>query len=280
MRSTMKCPICNYELPQDESFCPQCGFEIHILPACVSKELGEYESRRVEDYKILWKKNQQVLSNFKKQLETLEYEKTKMENEHHSLSNQLDTQFNKVCELKTKLDEVTIAYNAEFSHNTNLKKQISMLESTAKVVEAQRKDLIERLNKTEDDLAKEKNDHKETKSRLKQLEKHSTQQQGQPVAKIIFSSGTHTIQNDVFNGNNKYMIPSSMNSSVCGDAFRIESVNGKVFRLYDICGLTCKINGDKIGTAGMQLYHNDRFSVGHITIQIELPKMNFRDFLK
>lgn len=80
-------------------------------------------------------KNQQVLSNFKKQLETLEYEKTKMENEHHSLSNQLDTQFNKVCELKTKLDEVTIAYNAEFSHNTNLKKQISMLESTAKVVE-------------------------------------------------------------------------------------------------------------------------------------------------
>lgn len=52
----MKCPICNYELPQDESFCPQCGFEIHILPACVSKELGEYESRRVEDYKILWEK--------------------------------------------------------------------------------------------------------------------------------------------------------------------------------------------------------------------------------
>lgn len=47
----MTCPICNHELPQNESFCPQCGFEIHILPEGVSDAVKVYENARVEKYK-------------------------------------------------------------------------------------------------------------------------------------------------------------------------------------------------------------------------------------
>lgn len=47
----MKCPICNHELLQNESFCPQCGFEIHILPEGVSEAVKAYENARIEKYK-------------------------------------------------------------------------------------------------------------------------------------------------------------------------------------------------------------------------------------
>lgn len=47
----MNCPICNKELQPNDTFCPECGFEIHILPNEVSDEIVAYERERVEKYK-------------------------------------------------------------------------------------------------------------------------------------------------------------------------------------------------------------------------------------
>ena len=309
-----KCKICGEGVNLSDSFCPQCGFEHHILPEPISVEVKMYEENRIEVCKKVWEERNQGLKLRKtydevlSEKNTLEQELEKArkkiqstEEEKERYKVQIDKAQKELASVKKEKQGLVDKVQSLSSQNETLKKQISMLESAAKVVEAQRKDLFEKLKKANDNLTIEINEHKETKLKLEQLEANNpinvtqeqeqpqaqpqsypcvNQQQGQPVAKIVFSCGIQTIQKNVFDGNNNYMIPSSMNSSVYGDAFRIESLDGKVFRLYDICGLTCKVNGDKISTTGMQLYDKDYFSVGHITIQIKLPKMNLRDLIK
>lgn len=293
------CKVCGHSYILTETFCPKCGFERHIFPAPVSKEVEEYEKKRVEEYKGRWEQAQEQKEEIEKLNSDLQTAKDKSVVDKQELE-----------KLRINLEEATHQTSAiakekerELSEsskkNEELKRQISQLESAAKIVEAQRKDLVEKLTKANDSFTKEVEDHKRTKKKLERLlnaagpvhvepkpmprpqpRQNPPQPQGQPVAKIIFSCGTQTVQENVFDGNNSYAIPSSMNSPVSGDVFRIESVNGKVFRLYDLCGLTCKVDGDKIRTTGIQLYDKDYFSVGQITIQIKLPKMNLRDLLK
>lgn len=50
----MNCPICNKELQPTNAFCPDCGFELHIMPAGVSDAVKEYENSRIENYKKIW----------------------------------------------------------------------------------------------------------------------------------------------------------------------------------------------------------------------------------
>lgn len=49
----MNCPICNTNLQSTDTFCPTCGFEIHILPEDVSDAVRTYEQERIEKYKRL-----------------------------------------------------------------------------------------------------------------------------------------------------------------------------------------------------------------------------------
>ena len=208
---------------------------------------------------------------------------------------QLDEQLKESHRLKDALKEMKEAYNAEVSGKKNLKKQISQLEFAANIVEAQRTDLTEKLKKANDRLATEIETHKRTKIELEQLRASDTQvepkpqphprpvptqPQGEPVARMVFSSGSKKVQENIFDGSNSYAIPSSMNSPVTGDAFRIDATIHKTLRLYDLCGFTRRINGDLIGTKGLQLYDKDYFTVGPITIRVILPKSNLRDFFK
>lgn len=297
-----KCKVCDTPLSLVDSFCPKCGFERHVLPKSVSKDVEDYEKERIRNYKEKLELQKQSIEETGKQVALISEKNKKLEEQQNVLEQLLEVEKENVKDLTKALEDANKYKNELFDSiqkNDKLKKQNSMLESAVKVLQVQHKDLIEKLKNANDNLAKEKNEHKETKIKLEQFEADNltyvkpeqpkahpqpcpgvTQQQDRPVAKIIFSCGTQTIQKDVFDGNNKYKIPVSMNSSVSGDAFRIESLNGEVFRLYDLCGLTCKVNGDKILTAGMQLYDKDYFTVGHITIQIKLPKMNLRDLLK
>lgn len=47
----MNCPICNKELQLTDTYCPECGFEMHIYPEPLSPELKSYEEERVNKYK-------------------------------------------------------------------------------------------------------------------------------------------------------------------------------------------------------------------------------------
>lgn len=51
----MKCPICNEEYQLTDSFCPNCGYEIHILPGNISDAARKYEETREKNYRETWK---------------------------------------------------------------------------------------------------------------------------------------------------------------------------------------------------------------------------------
>lgn len=50
----MKCPICNEEYQLTDSFCPNCGYEIHILPGNISDAAREYEETREKSFRKTW----------------------------------------------------------------------------------------------------------------------------------------------------------------------------------------------------------------------------------
>lgn len=333
-----KCKVCDQSYSVTEIFCPHCGFERHVLAMPISQEVENYERRRVEEYSNKWRQAQEQktkidslnsdLEDAKNQsaddsqkIKELNGEITELNGEIRKLNGEIgnlnrdlkeatrqtnDTLAEKdkqLAKLQQECNTIKADYEGEVANNKELKQKVTRLESATKVVEAQRKDLADKLNKANDSLAKEVSEHKKTKKRLEQLESAATpppspvvapkpkptskpqppqvptQQRGEPVAKVIFSYGSNTVEENIYEGTNDYAIPSSMSSSVSGYAFRIEVTKDKTFRLYDLCGLTCKVNGDKIGPRGMQLHQNDYFGVGDITIQVKLPKMNWSDFL-
>lgn len=290
-----KCKVCGCSYILTETFCPECGFERHVLPETVSKEVEEYEKKRIEEYKERRKKQQEQT----KEIEKLNSDLKTANDKSKASSKEIDRLKSELKSMSSDMAQNANEYKKSLSEsakkNEDLKRQIAQLESAAKVIESQRKDLVERLKITNESLEKEAEEHKKTKTELEQLkltaqntsstqtlpQPHpiSTPKQGRVVGKIIFLTGNQNIQDNVYDGSNNYAIPADINSPISGDAFRIES-NNNIFRLYDLCGLTRKINGEKIGEKGLQLYNEDRFSVGKITIQIKLPKINFRDLLK
>lgn len=50
------CPICDNPLKTGETFCPRCGFEVHILPEKKSAEVLEYEKERIKSHIKIWEK--------------------------------------------------------------------------------------------------------------------------------------------------------------------------------------------------------------------------------
>lgn len=56
-----KCKVCGHEISLTGVFCPQCGFEHHILPQSVSQDIMDYEENRVRTYKSRLDKIQKQL---------------------------------------------------------------------------------------------------------------------------------------------------------------------------------------------------------------------------
>lgn len=74
-----KCKVCGRDLNLSDSFCPQCGFEYHILPEPVSNEIRKYEEKRINACKTLWEKHSVEIKKLQKtydegvyKIETLE----------------------------------------------------------------------------------------------------------------------------------------------------------------------------------------------------------------
>ena len=50
----MNCPICNKEFQLTDAFCPNCGFEIHILPESASDAVKKHENERAKRFNETW----------------------------------------------------------------------------------------------------------------------------------------------------------------------------------------------------------------------------------
>lgn len=56
----MKCPICDFE-HESMDYCPECGFERHLLMNSASEEIKQYEQQRIEHAKQTWDKLQTTI---------------------------------------------------------------------------------------------------------------------------------------------------------------------------------------------------------------------------
>lgn len=79
----MNCPICKTELKLTDTFCPICGFEIHILPDNVSDAVKEYEKDREARYKNVW----ETINKSKKTIDEIENQRNELQNRNQRLEN-------------------------------------------------------------------------------------------------------------------------------------------------------------------------------------------------
>lgn len=90
----MNCPICNNkELQLSDTFCPICGFEVHILPDNVSDAVKEYEKNREIKYKDVWEtinKNQKTIDEIEKQRDELNDRNQRLVNDNNRLESDLN----------------------------------------------------------------------------------------------------------------------------------------------------------------------------------------------
>ncbi|MBR1436694.1 MAG: zinc ribbon domain-containing protein [Bacteroidales bacterium] len=52
-QSTFTCPVCGQTLSAGDTFCGNCGFEIHILTEPVSEKILSYEKERVKKFRSI-----------------------------------------------------------------------------------------------------------------------------------------------------------------------------------------------------------------------------------
>ena len=284
-----KCKVCDHPFPLTETFCPECGFERHVFPALISKEVEEYEKKRVEEYKGRWEQTQEQNKEIEKLNSDLQTANDKSVADKQELK-----------KLRTNLEEATHQASAivkekerqlleSSKKNEELKRQISQLESATKVVEAQRKDLVEKLTKANDSLSKEIEDHKKTKTVLEELKSHKTttiidperpqpQQATQPntqrtvIGKVMFTSGGRTESVELYSGLCRVTAPQWTNMR--GELFEINGSNG-LYRLFDIKGNICDRHGKPIPPQGTTTRNNDVFTSGNVTIRFTLPEIDY-----
>lgn len=307
----MNCPICDTELRLTDTFCPICGFEIHILPQGASVAVDKYERNRRDNYRKLWgslennsltiQKQENKYVETKETLDRLQIELTTANNQNKDLANKLSSALDKISNLKTQIEEKQISLTQVKNTISELEKQTS--EDKAKISKlTEEKSKIDALyNQLSKDMQLAQYEISQLKSELQTITKEkekiekllSKKQSGQTTntiksnsggskntnvgekkGEVEFSNGQSKSRQDILAGNNSYTAPKSILSNHNGTLFVINENNGE-FTIYDSCGSLRKANGRSIRDKGEQLTNGDIFNIGSIQIKIILPEIDF-----
>lgn len=195
----MKCPICNEEYQLTDSFCPNCGYEIHILPGNISDAAREYEETRAERYKETW----DALNNNKDTV-------AKLETENGSIQNELNAKVQQLNEKNNQYENL----NSQF---TALQKEI---ESLVQEEDKQKGSLdfsgvIKKLREQIGDYLKKKEEKNQIESNLKKANNTILALQKQideiktsivhPIASLVMSQeGNITAIYNILEGENSF----------------------------------------------------------------------------
>lgn len=308
-----KCPVCGEPMNLFVPFCPRCSFEVHILPDGTPENIRKMEEERVRVAKNAYaqhaaaaNENTSLAESNKRlteEISRLDKEKKELQNRTVHIKDLAAKNDKEIAvltipasEVKKELDAANKKIGEKNCALDGLNKKISQLESAAKIVEAQRKDLIEKLNKANDSLSKEIAEHNKTKKLRGQqkAEKNNQsspippkdkpqprpvtgQQQGKPVGKVIFSCRGTRREQTIYQGKNVYCMPEGFKGPHDVGLFRVEEKDGN-FRLYDICGQTKKSNGSIIGSAGASIKADSVFWCYDVVIGFDLPDINLDKF--
>lgn len=103
-----KCKVCGHPLSVADTFCPECGFERHVLPIPVSKEVEEYENNRIRNYKEQLELHRQNLEKTEKKVALLTDENTKLEEGQKELEQLLEREKQRAQQLEIDLNDVQV----------------------------------------------------------------------------------------------------------------------------------------------------------------------------
>lgn len=130
-----KCKVCGGDLNLSDSFCPQCGFEHHILPEPVSNEVRMYEEKRINACKKVWEEHcqdikklhdekdsekktlEQKLKKIKEETQSAQKEKEQEKKKYEANLKDANKQISELLHEILGLNEVVDALRAE---NTEL----------------------------------------------------------------------------------------------------------------------------------------------------------------
>lgn len=132
----MNCPICNKELQPTDTFCPECGFEIHIMPNEVSDEIVAYEQERVRKFKEMMEKHSKEVEDLQKVLES-----QKKEAEAKATSDQAT-----IDQLNERIGELT----KDLEQQTDLQEKNKQLEANVEGAKAEVERLTKEIGKAKD----------------------------------------------------------------------------------------------------------------------------------
>lgn len=306
----MTCPICNHELPQNESFCPQCGFEIHILPEGVSDAVKVYENARITNYIKIWDTIQNTNTTLQKQ----EEEKSSLQTELSSSQEKLQIATQQVADLTKQISSAQKEINSLEAQlkakQGSIAKFLSNISDLTKIKEEDRERLAritderDKLNAQYRDLSNKMSEAQyaiqQLESRLQtlitekeRLEGLLAQQQSNPQSNTsnISASSSHNsnnrerkgevefvdksikIKQNIYEGTNIYALPTQMRSSYQRDVFSISLKDGR-YVIKDCCGALKKANGRSVHERGEELFNGDLYNIGSIQIIIHLPEFN------
>lgn len=288
----MNCPICNKELQLTDTYCPECGFEMHIYPKPISSELKNYEEERVNKYK---EQKIQKEKELKKQKEDYGKVSSQLSKACDTLKEQEEKL--KTAEAKRKTDRQEIdRLNDELEKERKSNYTVG-IEHSKQISELQRQltTTIHEREKVKRQLNDEQNAHIRTKQQVKQLKEDierisaNGSQHEQPtetkstpqtsinniiIGKVSFSSGGRTEAIDLFKGLCGVTAPSWTNIS--GKLFEIDGDNG-IYRLRDLKGIMCDRHGKSVSPQGVTTRNNDIFTIGSLTIKFSLPEIDFEN---
>ncbi|MBQ8438019.1 MAG: hypothetical protein IJX21_04630 [Alistipes sp.] len=265
----VKCKVCDHPFLLTETFCPTCGFERHVLPAQVSKEVEEYEKKRVEKYKGRWEQEQKKEEEIKKLNSAVQTAKDKSVVDKQELE-----------KLRTNLEEVTHQTSAivkekerELSH---LQEEYAATKAAKESMEKQLRHEQNTHNRTKQ-LVKELQEKIERLSIVKQPTTIDKPKQTQPstprtvIGKVLFTSGGRTESVELYSGLCRVTAP--LWANIEGELFEINGSRG-MYRLLDLKGNMCDHHGRHIPPQGTTTRNNDVFTSGNITIRLMLPEID------
>lgn len=93
-----KCKVCDHQFPLTETFCPECGFERHVLPETVPVEVKEYEENRVKRHREIL----ELQKKLKSSVEMLSNENNSLKEERESSKQRLSK---KIAQLEKDLND-------------------------------------------------------------------------------------------------------------------------------------------------------------------------------
>ena len=296
-----KCPVCEAQMTEEQTYCEHCGWTRIIYPQVVPPAIVKMEEERLAKMKEAYQKRldteRQQATDTKSLNEEIERQNklvTDVQNKNKELTESNKELFEELFTTKGELSAVNEKLGIANGKLDIANKKITTAESerdvakgnleTEKTEHDKTKELLDaekrKLSDAQRQLQEEKNAHAATKRALEALRKAAPTPRptptpnpvnhGEKKGEVVFNGNGKTVKQPLYEGTNVFTAPQGIGCPISGDLFQVE-VNGVEVRVFSVNGQTLRVNGREIGPKGKQVYSDDVLTVGNIKVALDLP---------